>query len=255
MIRTTCEQYKCDICDKELVEKRFQCYDTGKIFKSIGDAGRYYGVTRQYISFLLKQGWNRKRRYSDRPLLQYIEAPTTCPKCVKAFEKLQNESHEGEEWKQHPQYTTCLVSNKGRIARFDKAHSRMRIPLIKKTVGQYQRTSVEGNLVTLHRLVGETWIANRSLDSHEVINHLDSEPSNNVLENLEVTTAKGNAAHRDQTRGAYTRRKGVPIKCNITNREFPSIKAASRELNINHLTIKKDLRRGTMKYGRHFSYL
>lgn len=47
--------------------------------------------------------------------------------------------------------------------------------------------------VAVHRLVVETFI--RPIQSHECVNHLDGNPLNNRLENLEITTASGNTQH------------------------------------------------------------
>ena len=59
-------------------------------------------------------------------------------------------------------------------------------------------------MASVHRLVAQAFIENPN--NHPVVNHLNSDPSDNYIENLEWTTYKGNAIHAFQK----GRRKGFP---------------------------------------------
>lgn len=84
----------------------------------------------------------------------------------------------------------------------------------------------------VHRLIAETFIKNP--EGYNVINHLDSDRTNNNVNNLEWTTFSGNsihAIHHHGKIGAITMR---PVICTETGKIFESCTDAARYLS--HLT-------------------
>lgn len=97
----------------------------------------------------------------------------------------------GEEWKvviQNPQYS---VSNKGRIVN-NKTNRLLKIDTCQK----YSRVSFNDKKhYYIHRLVYCTFMNDYDLNGY-VIDHLDSNPRNNNLENLEKVTIEENNRRR-----------------------------------------------------------
>lgn len=85
------------------------------------------------------------------------------------------------------------VSNLGNVRRIGKTKNMV---LVKNTKGyMHVCLSVNGRAKTVlvHILVAEAFL--EKIDGCNVINHLDNDPSNNVITNLERTTQKGNIQH------------------------------------------------------------
>lgn len=62
-----------------------------------------------------------------------------------------------------------------------------------KSVGLRKISGGRKKFLNVHRLVAAHFI--RPLRKHEVVNHLDHDPANNCVTNLEITTPKGNMQH------------------------------------------------------------
>lgn len=99
----------------------------------------------------------------------------------------------GEEWREHSQYPSYLISNKGRIK------SKIRNKLIATRVHEnYIDCSIKNSdgikkNPRIHRLVAEAFIDNPM--NFPVVNHKDGNKLNNDVSNLEWTDYAGNTQH------------------------------------------------------------
>lgn len=123
-----------------------------------------------------------------------------------------------EIWKSHPDIAGIEVSTLGRVRTLDRVTSSEKITrFIKGQVlkqhdnhNGYMRVgfSVNGKRVDklVHRLVGQTFIPN--LNNSPEINHLDCDPTNNNVSNLEWCTHQENIAYRDKL--GHTAKNNTP---------------------------------------------
>ena len=119
----------------------------------------------------------------------HLKRNPNCRKNIKARYKLKN--LDGEEWKiilQNPLYS---VSNKGRVI-----NNRTNRLLSLDNNQKYVRVSLNDRKhYYLHRLVYCTFNNDYDLDGY-VIDHIDSNPKNNNLDNLQKVTIKENNTRR-----------------------------------------------------------
>ena len=110
----------------------------------------------------------------------------------------------------------------------------------------------------IHRLVAKTFIPN-PYDFYEV-NHIDGNPYNNTIDNLEWTNRSGNTRHAWKTglRVATERHRhpGKRIRVVETGEEYKSIRDCARSIGVNQPNISSCLagRRLTVN-GLHFEYV
>lgn len=147
-----------------------------------------------------------------------------------------------EIWKDIPEYVGYYqVSNLGRIKRLStevyngfgyyKKSETILIPHLINTgrliVGLSKNGKVKRFLV--HRLVAMTFL--EKCDNKKQVNHLDGNPLNNRLENLEWCDQSGNELHKiytlKHTNGALLS-KPRKVRCITTNMEYPSLAQACR---------------------------
>jgi hypothetical protein len=160
-----------------------------------------------------------------------------------------------EEWKDVVGYEDYFkVSNFGRV--FGKRSNR----ILKLNIRSDRRVAIStriggrnGQVVTflVHRLVAEAFIPNP--ERKLTVNHIDGNPSNNMLENLEWATYKENMQHAVLT-GLAVRKKGYKlsklkkeernyIKENYKaySKEFGS-RALAGKFNVDHMQILRALK-------------
>lgn len=163
-----------------------------------------------------------------------------------------NADLDGEIWKDVKGYEGLYkVSNKGRVKSYSR-YEEGRILKQNLNVGGYYvvgLTKDRKNVPkTVHRLVAEAFIPNPN--NYPVINHKDEVKTNNNVDNLEWCTVLYNNTYGDKLkRDAEAYKKNNPQRFfqphnkkieayNIYTNElvgcYPSVRAAARELNINH---------------------
>lgn len=122
--------------------------------------------------------------------------------------------------------------------------------LNQSNVGGYKRVSLSNNgkihNVLVHRLIAAAFIPN--LDNKPYVNHLDENPQNNCVSNLEWVTHKENVNYGTRTaRQANTQRNrndcSKPVaqidKAGKIIAIYPSSKEAWRKTNIKHSHIRE----------------
>lgn len=118
--------------------------------------------------------------------------PTTTPSSQE-MDSIRSISLPGEHWKQARGHgLNYFVSNMGRLLTTRQYGSRI-VAVMKPSLdgGGYYRTMLDGHTVKVHRIVAENWLENPL--GLQVVNHIDCNPTNNRVENLEWCTLKYNA--------------------------------------------------------------
>ena len=118
--------------------------------------------------------------------------PTTTPSSQE-MDSIRSISLPGEHWKQARGHgLNYFVSNMGRLLTTRQYGSRI-VAVMKPALdgSGYYRTMLDGHTVKVHRIVAENWLENPL--GLPVVNHIDCNPTNNRVENLEWCTQKYNA--------------------------------------------------------------
>lgn len=160
-----------------------------------------------------------------------------------------------EVWKQYPDYSFIEASNLGRIRTKDRyvplkngSKRLVKGHVLKQCLQtngyMYVTFSANGKTVTLrvHRVIATSFLPN-PLGLPE-INHIDCDPTNNKLDNLEWCTSQYNSAYRDKL--GHTAKHNAPKKSvfavNTETGEvfwFESQHEAARQLDIDMRRINK----------------
>lgn len=136
-----------------------------------------------------------------------------------------------EVWKQFRD-TVYSVSNMGNI-RNDKTHKRLQ-PV--STRQGYKRITIWHNklsfTIAVHRMVAETFLA-IPIAGTDIVNHIDGNPSNNDLNNLEWVTISANVQHAYNT--GLAKRGEDSVSAILSEEEVREIKTALASSTIRSL--------------------
>lgn len=150
-----------------------------------------------------------------------------------------------EEWRAIPGYEGYYeVSSLGNVRSLDKEIkanlvnneyvNRTGRILKQKEVKGYKTVSLcvdyEATTWRVHRLVAMAFIPNP--DSKPQVNHIDGNPSNNCVNNLEWCTAKENQWHRRNILGKTSNGRETPVRCVELGWCFPTIQGAADWLGL-----------------------
>ena len=150
-----------------------------------------------------------------------------------------------EEWRAIPGYEGYYeVSSLGNVRSLDKEikanlvnNEYVNRPgrlLKQKEVKGYKTVSLcvdyEATTWRVHRLVAMAFIPNP--DSKPQVNHIDGNPSNNCVSNLEWCTAKENQWHRRNILNKTSNGRETPVRCVELGWCFPTIQGAADWLGL-----------------------
>jgi hypothetical protein len=105
----------------------------------------------------------------------------------------------------------------------------------------YLRLKINQENHLVHRFVWQFF--NGPIPNGFEINHIDANKCNNAIINLELVSHIQNIAHAKKL-GLCTGSRHSPIRCINLNKEFPSIRSASRELGLSHANLVIHLQGG-----------
>lgn len=114
-----------------------------------------------------------------------------------------------EEWKSIPNYENYKVSNLGNVKNINYRNTGKELLLKGSSYNGYVhitlRKSNKSKTFLLHRLVAESFVPN--IKNKPCINHIDCNPQNNKVDNLEWCTQQENIAHMDKLKRRKSGRK------------------------------------------------
>jgi hypothetical protein len=159
-------------------------YDKHKVlineFATIEDAFKHLGITRKCKGY---QWLNANTPYKWKLMVRSFPKDTLPP------------SLNPDEWKDVIDNPKYKVTVDGRV--FSEHHKRIILPYLSD--GRYSiklsgyETAPFIRTLFIHRLVATTYIPNPN--NHPIVNHLDGNPQNNHVSNLEWCTAQENVIH------------------------------------------------------------
>lgn len=174
----------------------------------------------------------------------------------------------GEIWKNVPGYDGLIeVSNVGRVRTVPRVYlhlgkyPKMTSGVVLKqsqTHRGYMQASTKINgkqhIFNVHRCVALAFLPNP--DEKEQVNHKNLNKSDNRVENLEWVTRSENVDHAHAAGSRYRERKPVRAICaDGTERVFPSVYAAGKELSIPDGNILRACNLGFKSGGYVFEYI
>ena len=171
-----------------------------------------------------------------------------------------------EEWREIEGYEGLYqVSNLGRVKSLKNHKGTYREKILKPTSDKlkYERVALYKNgkqkRFQIHRLVATAFILNPN--NLPCVNHIDENPSNNHVSNLEWCTYEYNINYGSRNKKVSEKMKGKyigskhckskKVKCMTTGEIFDSIADAGRKYNIGTGDISKCCRGKLKSAGKH----
>ena len=189
-------------------------------------------------------------------------SPVKRVKCDYEFEFVEeNNFIEGELWVDvHEEYTRngygAQVSNKGRYK-----DCRCVIKEGYERKDGYHIIGINGKDQLQHRVIMKSFGIEPPSPKHKYVNHIDRDPSNNNLENLEWFTAKQNIGHSyatNEDRRSCAGTTSKPVKGKKIGetewKEYEGANDAAQKLNLNQGSISKACKKGYLVAGYYFKF-
>ena len=126
--------------------------------------------------------------------------------------------------------------------------------------GGYRRVNIERQMWLIHRIVMLAFRGPPKCDEKWQVHHVDGNPGNNCLDNLEYVTASQNMTHSYEiiSRRDTWQIQSRPVLCRAVGSvewsRCPSIIAASKQLGISSGSISKSCRQGSPVKGYEFAF-
>ncbi len=137
---------------------------------------------------------------------------------------------ETEDW----EYTH--LSDMHKVSRDGRVYSvKYKKYMLHQLSGKYHNVNICNTTVSVHRLVAMVYIQNpRKLN---IINHIDGNPSNNTVENLEWCTTEENVTHAYKTGLNKKSKKVIQLRNNKKINTYHSIGEAARSRGVSRCAI------------------
>lgn len=153
-------------------------------------------------------------------------------KDIKGYEDLYQASNLGriKSLARTTQYRHMKRVEKENIMQPQKGRGKYKLIALSKNGNQH--------MFQVHRLIWETF--NGKIPKGMQVNHIDENPSNNKLDNLELTTPKDNCNYGNRNRNISKKLKKPIIQSTLDGQEIAcwfSTRDASTELKINRTSI------------------
>lgn len=139
------------------------------------------------------------------------------------------ELEEGEEARPIEGYEWYLVTSFGRVFSLKSGKFMKGCPTNKGYLQLDLCKDGQRRVKSIHRLVAQAFLPNYSEDLQ--VNHLDECKTNNHVINLEMCSCKDNINHGTHTQ-RMAEKRSKKVFCLTNGVTYPSIKEASRQLNI-----------------------
>lgn len=218
----TKEEYESPSCRKFGLQRTVEQYTVDwefvKSFETVHAAAKYAKVSAEELFAICKGG---------RKVIKGS-------KWIFASEKKPNTAEHYKDWAVLPEFPNYRISKEGQL------YSINRDLLMKKTAGKAIRKFLslrnkdgKKQTVAMHALVARAYISNPKPGNYEIVNHLDGEPLNNNVSNLEWANHSTNGQHSYDT-GLNTNKFPV-IQLTLKGKEvarFDSVKAAAAAMNV-----------------------
>lgn len=193
------------------------------------------------------------------------------PKCSFSINQSNNEKYiiEHTEWFDIPHYNLYKISKNGLVKRIHSIVTASNGTI--RTVREHiMRTKVNKNgyiYLTLtengiprgefiHVLLAKTFIPNPH--HYPIVNHIDENPSNNSLDNLEWCSYKQNALHSiKKIKKAHDKEKRIVIRINLKTgviTEYNGVREAALLNNTNHSNIRYSILHNGFCAGYKWAY-
>lgn len=189
--------------------------DYVKTYPSVKDAALELGVRKEHFSAVC----NGKYKTCQGYIFKFQDE-----KKVKDNPK--------EEWKEIEGYPGYEISNLGRV--YSQKTKQVRKLLNRK--GR-QTITIGRDSLQVHTLVATAFLEKPKTKKRLVVNHLDGNPHNNHIENLEWTTDKGNNEHALNTGLKKVRRVEQYTINGEYIQTYSDIKEAMLELNVSYTAV------------------
>ena len=166
----------------------------------------------------------------------------------------------GEIWKKVPE--SLAPGNKTHVSNFGRVRSYSGIvttPTPRKS--GYIEAKIGGKTFQLHRVVIAAFDISPPSEAHKFVNHIDLNPSNNRLHNLEWCTEAGNVQHsfaNNTERGSSAHKLSVTVKGKRDGEDkwvtYKSANDAARKLGLDRANISSSCRNGWRTQDYRFKF-
>lgn len=153
-----------------------------------------------------------------------------------------------EVWKTTTVSSNYLISNLGRAISLKHG-------LLKPTANSrgYLEINIDNKHCKIHRLVAMAFIPN--VENKDCINHIDGNPLNNRLDNLEWVTSSENLSKKFQGKKLFKRSVQELDENNEVIRTFNSIRECERYHSMTKDSLRDFIRSGRVINGSHYRYV
>lgn len=182
---------------------------------------------------------DRNKYNNNASNLRWVSAEENSRNVVREKERIVRKVNYDEvqgDWRPLKDFPDYLINTNGEII-----NTVTNCYMIGSNRNDYRRVNIKGSILSIHRLVWETFVG--EIPEGKIIDHIDGDKSNNKLENLRLATISENKTYADE------KGKGYQVKILQYSlegdfiKEFPTIAEAAREIGVSHPAIRSAIQR------------